>query len=118
MSISISEQSLFPVRRDKQTVISTISGGGSIGNVPSGTVTAGSRTVIPFTADTTPGIDDYQATYASVFGEHPVVVLKTIDSEGNYIVRNEQAKYGMVDGVLNSISWDLPDPESGYIIIS
>ncbi len=77
-----------------------------------------SKTIISFTATSTPTISNYQDNYGSTYGEHPIVILKTIDGDGNYIIRNEQAKYTMSGGLLNSISWDLPDAETGFIILS
>ena len=75
------------------------------------------KTVIPFTATATPTIATYQALYATKYGEHPVVSLVTIDGDGNYIQRSEQAKYVIAVGLIDSISWDLADAESGFIII-
>jgi hypothetical protein len=84
-------------------------------------VTAGEGTpaklVVSFAADATPTLADYQTNYAATYGEHPVVQLVTIDGDGNYIQRSEQAKYTMALGLIDSISWDLADAETGFIIL-
>lgn len=76
------------------------------------------KDVIPFAATATPTISDYQTYYTTIYGEHPTLQLKTIDGDGNYIVRNEQAKITMSAGLVDSISWDLPNVETGFIIIT
>lgn len=75
------------------------------------------KTVVSFTSTATPTLANYQTNYATKYGEHPVVQLVTIDGSGNYIQRSEQAYYTMSGGLINSISWDLPDTETGFIII-
>jgi len=78
---------------------------------------APAKTVVSFAATATPTLSNYQATYATTYGEHPSVQLVTIDGDGNYIERNERPKYNISAGLINSISWDLPDIETGFIII-
>jgi len=114
---TIKTGTLIKKRRDGQVearptavTYSTKSAAVVSGGVPKG--------IIPFTATAAPVIADYQDDYANVYGEHPTVKIKTIDGDGNYIERNEQAKFIMDGGLIDSIVWDLPDAESGFIIIS
>lgn len=76
-----------------------------------------SKVAVAFAADATPSLTNYQATYAATYGEHPNVQLVTIDGDGNYIVRSEQPKFTMAAGLIDSIGWDLPDAETGFIIL-
>lgn len=78
---------------------------------------APAKTVVPFAGTSTPTLSGYQATYAATYGEHPNIQLVTIDGDGNYIVRNEQPKFTMAGGLIDSISWDLADSETGFIVI-
>lgn len=75
------------------------------------------KVVISFAADATPSITNYQALYATLYSESPDVALFTIDGDGNYIKRSEQPKYVMAVGLLDSIVWDLPDAETGFIVL-
>jgi hypothetical protein len=75
------------------------------------------KTIVEFTATATPTLADYQTNYSYLYGEYPTVILRTIDGDGNYIDRKEQAKFNMSGGLITSISWDLPEAETGYIII-
>ena len=75
------------------------------------------KTVVTFAADSTPSLTNYQASYAATYGEHPNVQLVTIDGDGNYIARSEQPKFTMAAGLIDTISWDLPDAETGFIIL-
>ncbi len=79
---------------------------------------AAGKTAVAFTATQTPTLSNYQANYASDYGENPILRIKTIDGDGNYHDRNEQATYTMAAGLISSISWDLGSAESGFIIIS
>jgi hypothetical protein len=113
----ISEGTLIRKRRDGQVEkTSSITFASSISS--KGGALKASKTVIPFTVTASPSVTDYQTNYA-FYGEHPTVKLKTIDGDGNYIERLEQAKFIMVDGLLDSIAWDLAGVnETGFIIIS
>jgi hypothetical protein len=75
------------------------------------------KVVIPFTSTQTPSITGYQATYATVHGENPRVVLMRLDENGNYVEQKEQALFSLVNGLLDSISWDFPDLITGKIIL-
>jgi hypothetical protein len=74
------------------------------------------KETIHFTSTKTPSITDYQTNFAATHGENPVLILKTI-LNGNLVMRNEQPTLTMVNGLIDSIAWDLPDLETGYIIL-
>ena len=76
------------------------------------------KSVIHFTSASGPAILNYQSVYAETYGEQPNIALRTIDADGNYIARNEQPKFTMVSGLISAINWDLPDAETGIIILS
>jgi hypothetical protein len=76
------------------------------------------KDIIHFTATAIPMIANYQTTYAAAHGETPTVALRTIDEDGNIIDRAEQPKFTMSSGLISSISWDLPDTETGFIILN
>jgi hypothetical protein len=76
------------------------------------------KEIIPFTSTSQPIISDYQTYYAMIYGEHPNLNIKTIDEDGNYRQRNEQALFVMSAGLIDSISWDFADTESGFITLS
>ena len=93
----------------------------------SGTAIAASSTLTPttiymaiisFTATKTPTIDAYNSTYASTHGQFPNVRLITVDGSGNRWEREEKPKYIMVSGVIDSIVYDLAEPETGFIILT
>jgi hypothetical protein len=92
--------------------------GGSGNRMSTPAIATLAKLVMPFAATATPSLSDYQDLYAPLYGEHPSLVLKTIDDDGNYIQRSEQAKYTMSAGLIDTISWDFPDAETGFIIIS
>jgi len=72
---------------------------------------------VEFINTQTPSLLDYQTNY-SVYGDIPKFVLITYDSEGIEWERQEVPIRNYVDGLLDSIVWDLSDIYSGYIIIS
>ena len=74
--------------------------------------------IISFTATKTPTIDAYNSTYASTHGQFPNVRLITVDGSGNRWEREEKPKYIMVSGVIDSIVYDLAEPETGFIILT
>jgi hypothetical protein len=92
-----------------------IPGSGGEGTDP---ITLATRVAVSFTNTSAPALSDYQALYAKSYGEFPILRLRTVDADGNYIERNETPKFIMSGGLIDSIVWDLPDAESGYIIIS
>lgn len=72
---------------------------------------------IEFTNTQTPSILNYQTLY-SIYGDLPRFTLITYDSVGVEWERQEVPVRNYVDGLLDSIVWDLSDIYSGYIIIS
>lgn len=73
---------------------------------------------IEFTNTATPSITNYQQNYATPYGQFPKFTLMTYNSEGVEWERQEVPIRNFVDGLLDSIVWDLSDIYSGYIIIS
>lgn len=73
---------------------------------------------IEFTNTSTPTISNYQQNYSIPYGQLPKFTLVTYDSEGVEWERQEVPKRNFLDGLLDSIVWDLSDVYSGYIIIS
>ncbi len=83
----------------------------------SSSTTESIKDIIHFTAASGPAITNYQSTYATTHGENPIVVLRTVDVDGNIIDRPEQPKFTLASGMIDSISWDLPDAETGFIVL-
>lgn len=73
---------------------------------------------IEFINTATPSITNYQQNYATPYGQLPKFTLMTYNSEGVEWERQEVPIRNFVDGLLDSIVWDLSDIYSGYIIIS
>jgi hypothetical protein len=80
--------------------------------------TESTKDIIHFTAASGPAITNYQTTYASKHGENPLVSLRTIDADGNLIDRSEQPKFTLASGLISSIGWDLPEAETGFIVLN
>lgn len=72
---------------------------------------------VEFLNTNSPSITNYQQNYAIPFGQTPKFVLRTYDSEGVEWERQEVPVLNYVDGLLDSIVWDLADLYSGYIYI-
>lgn len=79
---------------------------------------------IEFTNSNIPKIENYQEdrldgyNFAEDYGEDPQIELFTQDSEGVYWERQEKPIRTFVDGLLDSIVFDLSDTYTGYIKIS
>jgi hypothetical protein len=73
---------------------------------------------IEFTNTSTPTISNYQQNYSIPYGQLPKFTLVTYDSEGVEWERQEVPVRNYVEGLLDSVVWDLSDLYSGYIIIS
>jgi hypothetical protein len=80
--------------------------------------TESTKEIIHFTAASGPAITNYQSLYASVHGENPMVALRTIDMDGNIIDRSEQPKFTLASGLITTIGWDLPEAETGFIVLN
>ena len=104
------------------TIITSTSSTGGSGTAVSSSTTLAPVTVyqavVSFAGSSNPTISNYDVTYALTHGQFPSVRLITIDSDGNRLERPEQPKYVMVAGLISAIVYDLPQPESGYILIS
>lgn len=72
---------------------------------------------IEFANTATPSVTDYQNTYSLKFGQLPKFTLMTYDSAGVEWERQERPLRQFVDGLLDSIVYDLSDLYSGYIIL-
>lgn len=75
-------------------------------------------TKIEFTNTATPSITGYQNNYSLKFGQLPKFVLVTYDSAGVEWERQEKPIRNFIDGLLDSVVYDLSDIYSGYIILS
>lgn len=73
--------------------------------------------IISFTATAAPGIINYQANYAALYGKYPRVSLITFDEDDNMIDRMEKPKRIIVADLLDSIIWDLGMEDTGIIIL-
>lgn len=73
---------------------------------------------IEFTNTNQPSLLDYQTNYAEDYGELPKFQLVTYDSEGVEWMRQEVPIIYKVDGLIDSVVWDLSDNYSGYIVLS
>lgn len=73
---------------------------------------------IEFTNTQTPSIINYQQNYSIPFGQLPKFTLITYNNVGVEWERQEVPIRNFIDGLLDSIIWDLSDICSGYIIIS
>lgn len=72
---------------------------------------------VVFSNTQSPSIIDYQQNYSIPFGQTPKFILRTYDSEGVEWERQEVPVLNYIDGLLDSIIWDLSDVYSGYILI-
>lgn len=73
---------------------------------------------IYFENTNTPSIINYQQHYAIPYGQLPKFTLVTYNGEGQEWERQEKPIRNFIDGLLDSVVWDLSDIYSGYIIIS
>jgi len=79
---------------------------------------------IPFTATDTPTITGYQSAQLDGFnlsedyGENPKVQCMIIDDSNNRHIRQQDAQFTYISGLINTIYFDLGTPATGYIIIS
>ena len=73
---------------------------------------------VAFTNTATPSLINYQTNYAFDYGELPKIELFTIDSASVCWSRQEKPVFNFVDGLIDSIVFDLSDECSGYITIS
>lgn len=76
------------------------------------------KTIIVFTATATPTVTNYQASYKSLHGEYPQARLMYIDGDGNWNEWMQQPKFNLVSGFVDSITWDLAEALTGFIILS
>ena len=72
--------------------------------------------VIPFTATATPTISAYQATYAHVYGEYPVVECWLVDGTTRTLLMQPPI-ISLSAGLIDSIMFDLGFENTGFIII-
>ena len=78
---------------------------------------------ITFTNTATPSITNYQGTQgdgrklAEDYGENPQFDLYTMDSANVFWSRQEVPVLNLVDGLIDSVVWDLSDLYTGYILI-
>lgn len=79
---------------------------------------------ITFTTTQTPGVTGFQGNQldgynlAEDYGELPKIQLFTTGENGTILERQEVAIYSYINGLIDSIMFDLSQPETGYIIIS
>ncbi len=79
--------------------------------------------VIEFTAISNPSLLTYNTLYAPTHGQWPRITLITIDADNNRIERIEKPTYimtdkdGTIDDLIDSIVYDLAQPETGYMIL-
>lgn len=75
------------------------------------------KDVFDFTDDATPTISDYQTNYTAIHGEYPLVRLViVIDSLTEY-ESAQRPYFTKVDGLIDTIYFDLGSPFTGYIIL-
>lgn len=89
---------------------------GSTGSAPIPKIT------IPFTASALPTIADYQTVYAAIHGNQPTVILIIITAAGRYQSPQQPnftllTNTGSPDDLINTIYFDLGNPETGFIIL-
>jgi len=76
------------------------------------------KSIITFTATATPTISNYQSTYKATHGQYPQARLMYIDGDGNWNEWMQQPKFNVIAGVVDSITWDLAEALTGFIILS
>jgi hypothetical protein len=76
------------------------------------------KTIITFTATATPTISNYQTSYKTLHGQYPQARLMYIDEDGNWNEWMQQPKFNTIAGVVDSITWDLAEALTGFIILS
>lgn len=84
---------------------------------PTPSTAIASRVVIPFDVEQFPSITDYDTLYASTYGQYPILSIFTSDN-GNFLQRSENATLVLTAGVITSITYDLAEPATGFIILS
>lgn len=72
---------------------------------------------IAFADTSTPSLLDYQLTYADKYGEYPTITLFIFDGPDKRIKRSDEAYFNYVADKLDSITFDLGVPQTGFIII-
>ena len=72
---------------------------------------------IEFTNTQTPSITNYQQDYSIPFGQTPKFILRSVIESGVEWERQEVPILNYVDGLLDSVVWDLAETCSGYIYI-
>lgn len=82
------------------------------------TTAVAARVIIPFVDDQAPSILNYNTIYALSYGQYPILSIYTADDDGNYLQRSELAKLVLVDGLIDSIVYDLAEIATGFIILS
>ena len=90
--------------------------GSSNGNT-SQAVTSKIFEVIPFADTQFPEISDY-SIYAATYGQYPVLRIFVIDEDGNRLESTQVPKFIMVDGSIESITFDLGFVQTGFIYLS
>lgn len=80
--------------------------------------------VIPFYDTATPTITDYDIKYYNDFGNFPRIMILRVtssDVEGDTDEYEEELSFVPIrykfEGILRTLTWDLPEPMSGKIII-
>lgn len=86
----------------------------SINNIGSKTTP---KEIIDVINDALPTISDYQATYAAVHGEYPLVRLIIIVDANTEYESAQRPQFTKVDGLIDTIFFDLGSEFTGYIIL-
>jgi len=76
------------------------------------------RTPFEFTNTDTPTIPNYQLLLAKIYSQNPSVSIWYYDENGNLVQGRESALTTMVDGLIDTIYFNLPQPMTGKIIIA
>lgn len=75
------------------------------------------KDIIEFTALYTPIITDYNTLYAPTHGQYPTVRLVVILDEGSEYQSMQNPIITKVNGLIDTIYFDIGEPTNGYIIL-
>lgn len=75
------------------------------------------KEIITFTNDSTPTISSYQSIYAPIHGQYPTVRLVIILDAGSEYQSMQNPIITKVNGLIDTIYFDIGEPTNGYIIL-
>jgi len=90
----------------------------NIENQPKTIKVEGRKTIFEFEATECPTISDYNSLYAEKYGQYPDVRCIINVDENNCYQRQQDPQFKLVNGLIDTISFDLGGAESGCLVLS